>query len=154
MTPVRRQTGAVRPGWPDRFPDHRQAVSADGWLSATTELLLGHLQERGARVERKHVFGLIAVVSLVNGLFSPFTMLVLQLFPFWFPGFLNPTMPLLITFSAILTAFATLLLSGIPAAVFERVTSRPDSDLVSLYLWLAGAVLVTTPAFFVINQVV
>lgn len=100
------------------------------------------------------MFGLIAVVSLVNGLFSPFAMLVLQLFPFWFPGFLSPTMPLLITFSAILTAFATLLLSGIPAAVFERVTGRPDSDPTSLYIWLASAVLVTIPAVLVIHQVV
>lgn len=105
-------------------------------------------------MERKHIFGLIAVISLANGLFSPFAVLVLQLFPFWFPSFIDPSLPLLITFSAILTSFATLLLSGIPAAVFERLTGRQHTDEMSLYVWLASAVLLSVPALAVVHAVI
>lgn len=104
-------------------------------------------------MERKHIFGLIAIVSLVNGMFSPFAVLILQLFPFWMPSFVTPSLPMLITFSAILTAFATLLFSGVPAAVFERLTGRRETDEVSLYIWLGTAVLFTVPAAQVIHQV-
>jgi len=42
---------------------------------------------------------------------------------------------------------ATIILGGIPAAIYEHVTGvKEDSTEVSLWIWLAGTALLTLPA--------
>jgi hypothetical protein len=42
---------------------------------------------------------------------------------------------------------ATIILGGIPAALYERFAGvRDDSNVVSLWIWLAGTALLTLPA--------
>jgi hypothetical protein len=47
--------------------------------------------------------------------------------------------------TSLMVALLTLLLAGIPAALYERWRSLPDSTPASLALWLLSAVLLTLP---------
>jgi hypothetical protein len=40
------------------------------------------------------------------------------------------------------------MLAGIPAAIFERLTGRKETDHASLYIWLGATILLTIPALF------
>jgi hypothetical protein len=101
-------------------------------------------------VSERHIFMAVAVVSLLNGLFSPFVVLVYSLVPFWLPEFVPATPSIALMLSAMITAFGTLLLSGIPAALYERLTGARDSTFTSMCIWLAAAVLMSLPAVPVI----
>ena len=41
---------------------------------------------------------------------------------------------------------ATIILAGIPAALYERFAGAKDSTPVSLWIWLAGTAILTLPA--------
>ncbi|MCA1952707.1 MAG: hypothetical protein LDL25_02525 [Hyphomicrobiales bacterium] len=88
----------------------------------------------------------IAGFSLLNGMhFSPYFDAAYIL--------LRPFTPTLIVSSPILTFYFTslflsvtsLIIAGIPAALFERMTGRRESDAVSLGIWLAGVLLLALP---------
>lgn len=103
-------------------------------------------------VEIRRIFTAVAAVSLFNGLFSPATAVVLSLMPFWMPDFVPASLPLALMLSAMISAFGTLLVSGIPAAVYERATGSAESTPRSMYVWLGTAILLTLPAVGVIGK--
>ena len=70
---------------------------------------------RGAR------FVLVAAVSVANGILSPFIAIVFNLSPIWMPELLPHTPGILFYLSSLILATATLLASGVPAALFERL---------------------------------
>jgi hypothetical protein len=41
---------------------------------------------------------------------------------------------------------ATIILGGIPAAIYERVTGASESSDASLWIWLAGTAILALPA--------
>ncbi|HEX2256378.1 MAG TPA: hypothetical protein VHG92_06700 [Afifellaceae bacterium] len=89
----------------------------------------------------------IVALAIVNGIFSPFfvftsRIIVLNLAPgLLFVG------PVLVAFIAsLVAATATLILAGIPAALFERATGRAETDTASYAVWLAAAALISLPA--------
>lgn len=49
-------------------------------------------------------------------------------------------------FTIIFAATMTVMLAGIPAALFERVTGRAETDQASLFIWLACTTLIALPA--------
>lgn len=101
-------------------------------------------------MEDRHIFMAVAVVSLVNGMFSPAVVYVYGLHPFWVPEFFPRSVPMILFLSQTITAFGTLLISGIPAALFERAVGSRHSTPASLYVWLVSAVLLTLPALSVL----
>jgi hypothetical protein len=55
--------------------------------------------------------------------------------------------PLTLLFSSLMVSTATIILGGIPAAIYERVIgAKDDSTPVSLWIWLAGTAILTLPA--------
>jgi hypothetical protein len=63
------------------------------------------------------------------------------------PALLFGSVPLTLMFSSLMVSTATVILGGIPAAVYERVVgAKDDSTEASLWIWLAGAGLLTLPA--------
>jgi hypothetical protein len=50
-------------------------------------------------------------------------------------------------FSSLLVSSATLLVSGIPAALYERLVDRGQGGNFAMVIWLGGAVLLAVPAF-------
>jgi len=83
-------------------------------------------------------------VSLLHGLIpSPLFGVVVAWSPLWWPFVFAPTQSLLIYATALLISFATLLVGGLPAALYERVMRQAETSSVSAAIWLAGTVAIT-----------
>ncbi|MEX2641874.1 MAG: hypothetical protein WD270_00365 [Acetobacterales bacterium] len=95
---------------------------------------------------RRHLLVAVVLVAVVNGLFSPLLIVVAKLAPLWFPAFLPPSPAVLLYLSSLLLSAVTLLLAGVPAAVYERLSGTRATDGVSATIWLAGVIVLTVPA--------
>jgi hypothetical protein len=102
---------------------------------------------------------LVAVValSLFNGLFSPFVVIAYRTVPLWLPHLFPGISELLIVaefvfyVASLIVATGTLLLSGVPAALTERAFGIDSRDAtLPMYVWLAGAAFLSTPAVMAI----
>ncbi|ALK10685.1 hypothetical protein [Blastochloris viridis] len=96
---------------------------------------------------RNAYFVAIAFFATVNGLFNSavlsfvfFHVLLLA------PAILFGSAPLTFMFASLITATVTIIVAGIPAALYERLRGLDQSDDVSLWIWLAGTALLTLPA--------
>lgn len=90
----------------------------------------------------------IAFFGMVNGLFNQaaliFALLHVQIIaPFLFFGSLSLTLFM----ASLMVSTATIIVAGIPAALYERFAgAKDDSTDLSMWLWLAGTALLTLPA--------
>jgi hypothetical protein len=89
----------------------------------------------------------IAFFGMVNGIFSP-----LMAFSYVFSKVLMQvplfgSESLIFYFAALMLSTATIILAGIPAAIYERVVgAKEESNPISLWIWLAGTGLLALPA--------
>jgi hypothetical protein len=100
----------------------------------------------GVRLDRG-VVPVLAALSLLNGLpASPaFDSIYFLIRPFAPVGFAAaPTV--LFYFTSLLLALGTLMLAGVPAALYERMRGLRRSSPVSLLLWFAATLLLVWPA--------
>jgi hypothetical protein len=99
-------------------------------------------------MERNIQYICIAFFAMINGLFNQtalfFALLHAQeLGKFLFFGSLSLTL----YFSSLMVSTATIILAGIPAAIFERfVGAKDDSTVTSMWIWVAGTLALTLPA--------
>lgn len=91
-------------------------------------------------MDRDQVAVIAVVVCIVNGMFSdPLRMFFFATMPAWYPGVLPVSIELVGYFSSLLAATTTLVLSGVPAALYERfVRPAPDSTVPS-WIWALAA---------------
>lgn len=101
-------------------------------------------------MEPKNIFIAVALVSLFNGLFSPFIAVVLAFLPFWMPEFVPATPQTALMGSSIITSFTTLFVSGIPAALYERFVGAPGPTQTGMVIWLGTASVLSLPALAVL----
>jgi hypothetical protein len=89
----------------------------------------------------------IAFFGMINGLFNQ-TWLLFALVPMQIlaPALLFGSVPLTLMFASLMVSTATIILGGIPAAIYERATGAAETTEVSLWIWLAGAAILTIPA--------
>jgi hypothetical protein len=89
----------------------------------------------------------IAFFGMINGLFNQ-TWLLFALVPMQIlaPALLFGNVPLTLMFASLMVSTATIILGGIPAAIYERATGAAETTEVSLWIWLAGAAILTIPA--------
>ncbi len=98
-------------------------------------------------MERNFYYIGIAFFGMINGLFSP-----LMLFAYvWAKVFMFVPLfgveALIFYFASLMLSTATVILGGIPAAIYEHLTgTRNESTVASLWIWLAGTALLTIPA--------
>ncbi|MPZ38475.1 MAG: hypothetical protein GEU95_10450 [Rhizobiales bacterium] len=98
-------------------------------------------------MERHWYYIGIAFFGMINGMFHP-----LRVFSYIFSKILMSvplfgSEALIFYFSSLMTATATIILAGIPAAIYERFAGiKDDSTVVSLWIWLAGTAVLTIPA--------
>jgi hypothetical protein len=90
----------------------------------------------------------IAFFGMINGLFNQvallFALIHLQILA---PALLFGSVPLTLMFSSLMVSTGTIILAGIPAALYERaVGASEDSTEASLWIWLAGTGILTLPA--------
>jgi hypothetical protein len=99
-------------------------------------------------MERQFYFIGIAFFGMINGLFNQlwlvFALIHVQILA---PALLFGSTGLTLMFSSLMVSTATIILGGIPAAIYERFAGvKDDSNAVSLWLWLAGTAILTVPA--------
>ncbi len=107
-------------------------------------------------MDRQYYYVAIAFFGMINGLFNQvallFAILHMQILA---PALLFGSTGLTLMFSSLMVSTATIILGGIPAAIYEHFTGRgEESSEVSLWIWLAGTALLTLPAvgnFFAIG---
>ncbi|MFZ9632791.1 MAG: hypothetical protein ACO3EK_02905 [Alphaproteobacteria bacterium] len=90
-------------------------------------------------MERHNIFSIAVLASAVSGMVSP-AMTIVAIFSWvWMPPFLMGSPGLVFFLSMLVTATGTLLLSGVPAALYERLAGDPDGRAARC-IWAAGAV--------------
>ena len=101
--------------------------------------------EREKLLKRDVLLVATAGLALLNGMhFSPLFDPVLFFVHRMAPGFFGPL--LLFYFNSLFISLTTLLLAGVPAAIYERLRGLTESTMVSLCIWLAAVILLTLPA--------
>jgi hypothetical protein len=99
-------------------------------------------------MERNFYYIGIAFFGMVNGLFNQdaliFTLVHMQILA---PVLLFGSVSLTLMFSSLMVSTGTIILGGIPAAIYEHVAgAKDDSTVISLWTWLAGTAFLTLPA--------
>lgn len=101
-------------------------------------------------VDRQVMLMLIIGVCIVNGLYSPFLRVAIPIAAVLMPEVFPKTVEWVLFFSGILVSSTTLFFSGVPAALWERFSGDPESPA-AMWIWLAGAVLMTLPALYILT---
>lgn len=99
-------------------------------------------------MERSFYYMAIAFFGVINGLFNQtwllFALIHAQILS---PALLFGSVGLTLMFASLMVSTATIILGGIPAAIYERwVGAKEESTAASLWIWLAGTALLTLPA--------
>jgi hypothetical protein len=98
-------------------------------------------------METRHIVAAAMLVSLLNGLFSPFVPIAWRVVPFLFPVLAEAGQGVVVMAGGMALAVTTLVVSGVPAAIYERVTGAANTPA-SAWVWLAGAVFLSLPTIF------
>lgn len=98
-------------------------------------------------MERHWYYIGIAFFGMVNGMFHPLRVMTYLLTKVLMTVPLFGSEALIFYFSSLMLATATIILAGIPAAIYERVVgAKEDSTEASMWIWLAGTAILTLPS--------
>lgn len=97
-------------------------------------------------LDRQTLFPVVIGLCIVNGIFSPYLRVAIPITAVLMPELFPRTVEWVLFWSSVLLASATLLFSGIPAALYERLIDRDAESTVSMWIWLSGAALLSLPA--------
>ena len=84
-------------------------------------------------------------LCIVNGVFSPYLNIAIPVSAALMPELFPRTPEWVLFWGSILLSSATLLFSGVPAALYERLIDPDTEGTVSMWIWLGGAVLLSAP---------
>lgn len=90
----------------------------------------------------------IAFFGMINGLFNQLLLLFALIYSSYLMGpVFFGSGGLTRMFASLMVSTATIILAGIPAAIYERyIAAKDDSTDTSLWIWLAGTAILTLPA--------
>lgn len=92
------------------------------------------------------LFGILAL-GIVNGIFSPMTGMMFILNPLWYPSNFLPSSPAFVgMFASLIVSTMSIMLAGIPAALYERFFGKGRTTVHSLWIWIACLAVVSMPA--------
>ncbi|PLX37496.1 MAG: hypothetical protein C0606_04110 [Hyphomicrobiales bacterium] len=91
------------------------------------------------------VLALIAI-AVLNGALSPMLVLPFSAMRVVVPSLFDASPAATLWASSALWGVFTLMVAGVPAAVYERLTNAPRSTPVSLIIWLVASALLSLPA--------
>jgi hypothetical protein len=98
-------------------------------------------------LDRQTLLLMVVGLCIVNGIFSPFLNVAVPISAALMPELFPRTLEWVLFWASVLLSTATLLFSGVPAALYERFAgsdSTPESTA-SMWIWLAGAGVLTLP---------
>ena len=96
-------------------------------------------------LDRQTLLLVVLGLSIVNGIFSPYLNIAIPVSAALMPELFPRTVEWVLFFGSLLVASATLLFSGVPAALYERLIARESQSAVSMWIWLAGAAALCLP---------
>ncbi len=96
-------------------------------------------------MDRNLLFFAVVGISVLNGLFSPFLAIAMPIAAVLMPEVFPRSVGWVLFFSSLLVASTTLLVSGVPAALYERLVAGAHGGVAALAIWLVGVVLLTLP---------
>ena len=90
----------------------------------------------------------IAFFGMINGIFNQLWLIFALVYVQTFAApLLFGSVSLTLMFASLMVSTATIILGGIPAAIYERIVgATDDSTEVSMWIWLAGTAILTLPA--------
>lgn len=97
-------------------------------------------------LDRQTLFLAVVALSIVNGILSPFIKIAIPISAVLLPELFPRTLEWVLFWGSVLLASATLLISGVPAALYERLVERDPNSRASMWLWLACAAVLSSPA--------
>lgn len=97
-------------------------------------------------IDRHSLFLVVLGICVLNGIFSPLLNIAIPIAAVLLPELFPRTVEWVLFWSSILLASATLLFSGVPAALYERLVERNPTGTVSMWIWLTGAAAMSLPA--------
>jgi len=105
--------------------------------------------ERQDILQRDVLLAVTAGMSLLNGMhFSPFFDPAFILLRPFAAGFFIGSPLVLLYLTSIFVSLCTLLIGGIPAALYERLRGLPRSTPVSIGIWAGTVALLASPTLF------
>jgi hypothetical protein len=87
-------------------------------------------------LDRQTLFIIVIALSMVNGILSPLLKIAVPISAVLLPELFPRTVQWVLLWASVLLSTLTLLLSGIPAALYERLVERNPSGTASLWIWL------------------
>lgn len=97
-------------------------------------------------LDRQTLMLMVLGLCIVNGIFSPYLNVAVAVTAALMPELFPRTLEWVLFWSSILLSSATLLFSGVPAALYERLVERGAESTVPMWIWLAGAAALSAPA--------
>jgi hypothetical protein len=97
-------------------------------------------------MSRDHFWIAILGVAIVNGIFSPYLVPVWAMRGLWYPFFLPASPAIALFISSLVVSTLTLMIAGVPAGLYERMTGARESGPASMWIWLAGSLFLALPA--------
>lgn len=99
-------------------------------------------------MERDHLLLGVVMICVLSGILSPYTFLAGSLIAsFWLPELAAASPNILAYLSSIVGSTIILMLSGVPAAIYERIAGLETSNTTSMLIWMAGAAILSIPMF-------
>jgi hypothetical protein len=99
-------------------------------------------------MKRHHfVLAMIIALAIANGVTSPKLMMVFALQGIWYPSLFPAHLQLMFVLSAAILALLYFMVSGVPAALYEKLRGQEHADVTSRLIWLATLALLSWPSF-------
>lgn len=97
-------------------------------------------------MDRNAYYIAIAFFGMINGMFNQLWLLVAVIHvQILAPALLFGSAPLTLFFSSLMVSTATIIIAGIPAALYERIRGLETSSPVSIGIWLVATFLLSLP---------
>lgn len=93
----------------------------------------------------RHLIVVTVALAILNGIMSPLLISVFVLYPLWYPNWAPVDQTTVVTLSSLILSSVMLMVTGVPAALYERFAGKQGTDLTSAVIWLACMVLATVP---------
>jgi len=97
-------------------------------------------------MDRQTLFVIVIGLAVMNGIFSPLVGLAFALAPIWLPEFLPVSQGVLLYLSSLIVATATLLLAGVPTALYEKLIDKQPESRTAMLVWIGAAITLSLPA--------
>jgi len=97
-------------------------------------------------LDRDTLLLMIIGLCIVNGIFSPYMNVAVPISAALMPELFPRTVEWVLFWGSVFLASATLLFSGVPAALYERLVDSSAESTASMWIWLAAAAFLSAPA--------